>query len=171
MRKIKKAVPLIESKIKIHFSFGKGFVLINGSVETEFICEEIVRAIDFGFEDEDAILLKDTNFLLKFIDIKDNTSRNNLRDVRARIIGRQGKVKKAIENLTGACIVIKENTIGIIVDDIHLDVTTQAIKTLIHGTKHGTVFSYLERQNRNYKRLDIEDLGLKNPKKDLEHNL
>lgn len=167
IRKIKQAVPLIENKIKVHFSFGSDYVIVTGSVESEFLAEEIVTAIDFGFDSEDAILLKNDGFLLKFIDIKDNTNRNNLKDVRARIIGREGRVKKAIENLTGAVLVIKDNTVAVIVDDLHLDTTTQAIKTLIHGTKHGTVFSYLERQNRTFKTTDIEDLGLKDPKKDL----
>lgn len=171
VEKIKKCVPAIENKIKIHFSFGTDYVIINGNVENEFITEQIISAIDFGFESEDALLLKNEKFLLKYIDIKDNTNRNNLKDVRARIIGREGRVKKAIENLTGAVIVIKDNTIGIIVDDMHLDTTVQAIRTLIHGTKHGTVFSYLEKKNRTLKHIDTDDLGLKNPKEDLEHNL
>ncbi len=169
IRKIKKAGPLIESRVKINISYGKDYVVIKGSVEKEFLVEEILYAIDFGFLAEDAFLLLKEGFLLKFIDIRSNTSRNNLRDVRARIIGKKGRVKQAIEKLTGAMIVIKENTIGIIVDDLHLDTTVQAIKTLIHGTKHGTVFSYLERKNRTLKHLNIEDLGLKNPERDLKN--
>jgi ribosomal RNA assembly protein len=168
IKKIKRAVPLIENKIKVKFSFGSDYVIIDANAENEFIVEQVVLAIDFGFEAEDALLLKNTDFLLKFIDIRDNTNRNNLKDVRGRIIGRNGKVKRAIENLTGSVVVIKDNDIGVIVDDLHLDATIQAIKTLIHGTKYGTVFNYLERQNRTLKHLDVDDLGLKDPKKDLE---
>ncbi len=168
IKKVKKAVPLIESKIKIHFSFGNTYVTIKGPEQNEYITEQIVRAIDFGFDPEDALLLQKEDFLLKFIDIKDHTRRKNLKDVRGRVIGRSGKAKKTIENLTGASLVIKNNNIGLIIDNLHLDTTIQAIETLIHGTKHGTVFSYLERQNKNINTTDQDDLGLKNPKKDIE---
>ena len=167
IRRVKKAVPAIENKIKVQFSFGSDYVIINANVENEFFIEQVVLAVDFGFDVEDALLLTNPSFLLKFIDIRDNTSRNNLKDVRGRIIGKNGRVKKAIENLTGSVVVIKDNDIGIIVDDLHLDTTMQAFKTLIHGTKYGTVFNYLERQNRTLKHLNVEDLGLKNPKEDL----
>ncbi len=168
IKKIKKAIPLIEKNVKIHFSFGKSYVVIKGSEQNEYITEQIVIAVDFGFDPEDAILLLKPDFLLKFIDVRNHTRRKNLKDVRGRVIGRKGKAKKTIENLTGAKMVIQNNNIGLIVDTIHLDTTIQAIETLIHGTKHGTIFSYLERQNQSRNLIDSDDLGLKDQNKDLE---
>lgn len=161
MRKIKKAVPLIESRLKVHFSFGKTFVNIKGPELSEFLAEEIVRAINFGFRADDAMLLKDENFVLEFIDVKENTHRKNLKDVRARLIGTKGKARKTIENLTGSVIVINGNRVGIIVDSLHLDAVTSAIESLIRGAKHGNVFSYLEKQGTIIRKSD-DDLGLKN---------
>jgi ribosomal RNA assembly protein len=160
MRKIKKAVPLIENKIKIKISFGNGKISILGNELNEFLVEKIIQAIDFGFYPEDALLLKNEDFVLEFIDIKEHTRRKNLKDVRARIIGTKGKAKKTLENLTGAVIFIKSNQIGVIVDSKHLDMTIQAIESLIRGSKHGNVFSYIERQN-SPKDFFEEDLGLK----------
>ena len=147
INKIKRAVPIIEDKVKIKIFFGKDFVTIKGQEVEEFLVEKIIRAIDFGFHVEDALLLRNEDFILEFIEIKEHTYRKNLKDVRARIIGTNGKAKKTIEKLTDAVLVINGNDIGVIVDTDHFDAVTQAIKSLIHGAKHGNVFSYLEKQN------------------------
>ena len=159
LSKVKKAVPRIESKIKVNFTFGKDRVNIDGSELSEFLVEQIVRAIDFGFYVEDALLLINQDFILEFVNIKENTRRNNLKDVRSRVIGTEGRAKRTIENLTGAIMVVKVNEIAVIVDSEHLDSTIQSIKSLIQGSKHGNVFAYLEKQGKA-KRLMDDDLGL-----------
>lgn len=169
--KIRKAVPLIENKIKIKIGFGKNNLTVSGSELNEFIVEKVIEAIDFGFDAEDALLLKDEDFVLEFIDVKEHTRRKNLKDVRARIIGTDGKAKKTIENLTGSVIVISENKLGVIVDSDHLDATIQAIESLIQGSKHGNVFSYLEKQNAGIRNRYREDLGLKEGAKKIEQEL
>ncbi|MDD2444595.1 MAG: hypothetical protein PHX15_02570 [Candidatus Nanoarchaeia archaeon] len=156
--KIKKIIPILEDKIKIKFILNNN-IKIKGTELNEFLTEQIVLAIDFGFDLDDALLLLRQNYLLKFIDLKEHTKRHNLKDVRARVIGRNGKAKKTIEYLTGSIIIIKDNTIGLIVDDIHLDTTTQAIISLIQGSKHSNIFSYLEKQNKNI--IEDDDLGIK----------
>jgi len=161
MRKIKKAVPVIEDKIKIKISFGKDRISLKGSELNEFLVEKIVQAVDFGFKVNDALLLKNEDFVLEFIEVKEHTKRKNLKDVRARLIGTKGKARKTIENLTGAVIVINNNDVGVIVDSDHLDSVIQAIKSIIHGARHGNVFSYLEKQNISRQKLDSEDLGLR----------
>lgn len=160
MNKIKKAVPAIENKIKIRIGFGKSCVILNGSELNEYLTEQILMAIDFGFCVEDALLLTNENFVLEFIEVKEHTRRKNLRDVRARIIGTGGKARKTIEKLCEAEIVIKNNTVGVIVDSEHLDAVVQGIESLISGAKHGNVFGYLERQNVCKRKFD-DDLGLK----------
>jgi ribosomal RNA assembly protein len=161
LAKVKKAVPVIENKIKINFSFGKDRVTITGNEVNEFLVEKIVQAVDFGFDVEDALLLTNEDFVLETINIKEHTRRKNLKEVRARVIGTSGKAKKTIENLTGSVIVIQGNMVGVIVDTEHLDAIVQAIESLIQGAKHGNVFAYLEKQNLSRRMLNGEDLGLK----------
>ena len=104
MRKIKKAVPQIENAIKIKIGVGfrkkmidSGSVSIKGSELNEYLVEQIIRAIDFGFCVDDALLLLKEEFVLEFINVKGNTKRKNLRDVRSRIIGtrvgRRGRLR------------------------------------------------------------------------------
>lgn len=168
LRKIKKAVPIIENRIKVHISFQKNSIIIKGSELNEFLTEEIIAAVDFGFYPEDALLLTRDDHLLEFIDIKEHTRRKNLKDVRARIIGKNGKAKKTIEKLTGSIIVIKDNKIGVITDDEHLDAVVQSLKSLIGGAKHGNVFSYIEKQNVSKRKFDSSDLGLKKDQKNIK---
>lgn len=160
IRKIKKATPRIENKTKVKISLGRDRVNIEGKELDEYFVSQIIRAVDFGFDVEDALLLLNDSFILEFIDVKSHTHRKNLKDVRARLIGTDGKAKKTIENLTGAVIVVKNNSVGVIVDSEHMDATLQAIKSLIQGSKHGNVFSYLEKQNGS-RQFEDDDLGLK----------
>ncbi len=161
MRKVKRAVPTIENKVKVKISFKKDSVGIKGSELSEYLVEQVIRAVDFGFYVDDALLLVDDNFVLEFIEVKEHTRRKNLKDVRARLIGTGGKARKTIENLTGAEIVIHGNTVGVIVDSTHLDAVVQGIESLIQGAKHGNVFAYLEKQNISRRKFDKDDLGLK----------
>jgi len=132
-----------------------------GSELNEYLVEKVLRAVDFGFGVEDALLLISEDFVLEFVGVKSHTHRKNLKDVRARLIGTGGKARKTIENLTGSVLVIQGNRVGLIVDSEHLDVTVQAIESLIQGAKHGNVFARLEKQNVARRRFDSEDLGLK----------
>lgn len=163
LKKIKKAVPKIEAKVKIRFSIGKNIVIIRGNELNEFIVEKIVHAVDFGFEVEDALLLLGQNHSLEFIDVKEHTRRKNLHDVRSRLIGTGGKVLNTLENLTGAILVVKNNKIGVISESKTLDGITQAIELIIRGAKHGNAYAFLERINRSRRRSGFsdEDLGLR----------
>ena len=161
MNKVKKAVPVIENKVKVKIGFNQGSVSISGSELNEYIVEKVVQAIDFGFHVDDALLLTDDDFVLEFIEVKEHTRRKNLKEVRARLIGTEGKARKTIENLTGSVIVIQGNDVGIIVDSNHSEAVAQAIESLIQGAKHGNVFAYLEKQNVSRRKFDEDDLGLR----------
>ncbi len=163
LRRVKRAVPFIESRIKVKVEAVKplGKLVINGNQVDEYLVEKILRAVDFGFDVEDAMLLRNDRFSFEFIDVKEHTHRKNLKEVRARVIGREGKAKNTIEELTGAVIVINANSIGVIVDSDHVDACLQALISLIQGAKHGNVFAYLEKQNAKRRDIDEDDLGLK----------
>ncbi|MEI6058702.1 MAG: hypothetical protein WCP89_02925 [archaeon] len=163
LRRVKRAVPFIESKIKVKVEAVKpsGRLVINGKQVDCYIVEKVLRAVDFGFDVEDAMLLKSDDFSLEFIDIKEHTHRKNLKEVRARVIGREGKAKNTIEELTGSVIVVNANTVGVIVDSNHVDSCLQGLTSLIQGAKHGNVFAYIEKQNAKLRQIDEDDLGLK----------
>jgi len=159
--KARRAVPKLEAKLKVKISMNKNNFTIKGNEYDEFICDKIFEALDFGFDLEDALLLTDENFVLEFVDIKEHTHRRNLKDVRARIIGRNGKALKTIENLTGSVLVVHDNVVGVIVEAENLDVTITSIESIIRGAKHGNAFAYLEKNKDPGVKYSLnEDLGL-----------
>lgn len=168
-RKIKREQRKIKSKLKVELKIAGDLVEITGEEINEFIAEKVIKAVDFGFDTAEALLLKNEDFVLNFINIKDHTRRKNLEDIRGRIVGRSGKAKRTIEEITGSVLVLHDNTVGVIASSEHAEQTMQGIVSIIQGSKHGNVFSYLERQNTNLRKLDSEDLGLKHPEKDLKN--
>ena len=167
--RIKKAIDMIKKRVEISIKYDKNVFFIEGSEVNEFNVARIIQAIDFGFDFEDALLLLKPEFNLEYINIKEHTHRANLAEIRSRLIGTGGKAKQTIETLTGGAVVIHGNQVGIIVDVEHVEYAVQGIISLIQGSKHSNVFAYIERQNANLRKLDTDDLGLKNPEKDLKN--
>lgn len=161
LNKIKQVIKRLESKLSVKITYSRNKCEIRGEEFNEFLCEKIIKAIDFGFDVEDALLLLNDEFSLQFLNIKDYTKKKNLNSVRARIIGAEGRAKGTIEDLTGAVIVVNVNNIGIIVSSDHLSQVIQSIASLIHGAKHANVFAYLEKQNKLIRNFNDKDLGLK----------
>lgn len=167
--KIKKALPKIKAKIDIHADLKRTYVVINGQEFNEVIVEKIIQALDFGFEFDDAMMLLKDDRDLSYVNVKEHTHRKNLAEIRARIIGTDGKAKQTIQTLTDSAIVIHNNVVGIIADTQHMPYTIQGIISLIQGAKHGNVFSYIERQNANLRKIKPEELGLRDPEHDLRN--
>ncbi len=161
VRKVRKAIPRLEAAMNVKVFVKGDYVSFSGGELEEYIFEKVLMAVDFGFDADDALLLRNPKYVLKFVNMKDHTRRKNLSDVRARVIGTRGKARKTIEELSGAILVIRGNKVGVIVRSEHLDSVMQALVSLIQGSKHGNVFSFLEKQNANLSHLDSEDLGLR----------
>ena len=164
IKKIKKTIPRLEKKLKVRVSIKGGKLNIKGDEVNIFLAKEILEAVDFGFDIDDALLLLKEAFCLEFINIKEHTHRHNLKEVRSRVIGKKGKAMKTIEVLTGGVVVVHDNKVGLIVDSEHLESAIQGICSLIQGAKHGNVFSYLEKQKRGRRGVDEKDLGLREKK-------
>lgn len=167
--KVKRAIPKIKAKIDIHTDLKRNSITINGGEFEEVTVAKIIQAIDFGFEIDDAMMLIKDDRDLGYVNIKEHTHRNNLVEIRARIIGTDGKAKQTIQTLTDSAIVIHNNVVGIIADTAHMPYTIQGIISLVQGAKHGNVFSYIERQNSNLRKIKPEELGLRDPQQDLKN--
>ena len=159
--KIKKITKRVEIKLKVKIDYAGNTFRIRGEEYNEFLCQEVLRAVDFGFDVEDALLLMKEDYSFQIINIKEHTTKKNLEPIRARVIGANGRAKGTIGELTGSVIVVNVNQVGIIVSSEHLSQVVQSIVSLIRGAKHANIFAYLEKQNSLLKKFDEEDLGLK----------
>ncbi len=113
-----------------------------------------------GFPFAIALLIKEEDFILEIMNIKDYTSRKDLETIRARIIGKDGKTLKTLVNLTQCHFEVNENFVGILGAPEHIKYAQEAVISLIKGTKQSNVYAYLEKHQ--VKR--IEDLGLRDEK-------
>ncbi len=103
---------------------------------------DIVKAIGRGFSAEKAFLLLDDDVFLETIEL--GGSKNNIKRLKSRIIGEKGKARKMIEDGTEVFLSIFGNQVSIIGEVLAIKNAREAITQLIHGSKHGTVYRYLE---------------------------
>ena len=141
-RKIEK---LTNTKIKINSE--KGDVIIEGESIDQFNCLNLIKAIGRGFNPEIALKLLEENNNLEIISVEEfSRNKKDLIRIRSRLIGTDGKARKSIESMTNTNIVVYGKTVGIIgkIEDVML--ARQGIINLLQGSKHGNVYSYIEKQ-------------------------
>ncbi len=150
----------LEEILDVSISHRGKEIYIEGEGEEEYFAEKVIDALDFGFSFSDAVELKKQGLKLIIINIKDHAKKKDLKTIRGRIIGTKGKALKTISNISDCSLEIKRNKIGIIGHEENVEKAREAIISLIKGSKHSNVFSFLERQDFS----EPVDLGLRNPK-------
>lgn len=119
-----------------------------------FKARDIVEAIGRGFSPERAFRLFSENAMLSVVHIDDyiKRTRNNLVRVRARLIGREGKTRRIIEETTDTYISIYGDTVAIIGEDEEdVRAAEEAVKSIINGAPHESVYRFLNNYARNRK--------------------
>jgi len=149
---------ILERRLNIKITNRGKEVTLTGTPESEFLAEKVIDALDFGFPLSHALSILDEEFVFEIINIKSHTKRKDLKRVRARIIGTQGKTLSTLTNLTNCYIEIKDNEVGIICPAETIKATQEGIISIIKGSKQSNVYSYIERNQP----APISDLGLRN---------
>jgi len=135
-----------------------GEVQISGSSVDVFFSLPVIKAIGRGFDPFIALKLKNENYGFNLINLKDySKKRNQIKRIKARIIGKGGKAKRIIEQQAECDIAIFGHTIGIIADLETLDVATKAVFKLIEGTPHSGVYLYLEKNKRKRREQELRN--------------
>jgi len=166
-KKVLKHKKVLENKLSVKLELdktNKENIKIIGDEVNIYDAEGVVQALDFGFSLDVALFLKSEDFMFEVLDLKDYTRRKNLEEVRSRVIGKKGKAINTLMKLTGAELMLKGNNMGVIARVEDMEKTTTAICNLIKGSKHSNVYSFLERGNRNKKKIVLkegDDLGLR----------
>lgn len=160
-REIKKERTSLEKKLNVKITIKGNDVTIEGEPFAEYEAARLISAIQFGFSAKKALTLLEEDTIFRVINIKDFTRRKDMYEVRSRIIGKEGKTRKTVEEISGCFIIIKEdNTLGVIGSAESIDEATTAITNLIRGSKQANVYRFLERMNATKKK-QVSDLGLK----------
>jgi ribosomal RNA assembly protein len=124
-----------------------------------FKAKDTVTAIGRGFSPEHAFrLLRNDDDIFDFIDLRVvfGRSESDIKRVKGRVIGANGKTRKLIEELTDANMVVYGHTIGFIGTFEQVDVARNAVQMLIDGSQHHTVYKYLQRKRSDFKKQRLQ---------------
>lgn len=157
---------LIEKKLNIQLDVDSESGDININLSTEatdpsvlFRAREVISAIGRGFSPEKARrLLEDEETTLLVIDLRDyvGKSESDIKRLSGRIIGREGKTRRLIEELTDTYVSIYGHTIGIIGTMEEAEIARQAVEMFIRGRLHTSVYRFLHSKRRELKKKRIE---------------
>ncbi len=152
---------------KITVDSESGVVEIQGTEDTLpenfYKATLVVKAIGRGFDDRSAMELLADDRYLEVIDLTDlvGRKRSALIRQRARLIGRDGSVRKKLEALTDTKIRIYGKTVSVIGDEEGIDMATHAIQRIAgEGSPINVVIQELESHRKRRKRARLlKDLG------------
>ncbi|MAG08023.1 RNA-processing protein [Candidatus Woesearchaeota archaeon] len=142
---------------KINVDSKEGDVFVSGTDSLKlYTTQDVIKAIGRGFNPETALLLLKSDYVFELIDINDYIKgKKSLLRLKGRAIGKEGKSRRIIENLTDTQISIYGKTIGIIGEVGNVMMCKKAIESLLNGSKHSSVYALLEKQ-KGRKMLDDE---------------
>jgi len=119
-----------------------------------FTARDIITAVARGFSPNKALKLTEYDIMLYVIDLRElvGRSRSNLDRVKGRVIGRSGKIRRMIEELTETDVSVYGHTISIIGGDSRVMAAREAIIMLVRGMEHKNVYQFLQRFRRELKK-------------------
>ena len=123
-------------------------------VSTIFTVQNIVKAVGRGFSPTRAEVLAKEDYDLNVIDLMDyvGDSKNAIARVKGRIIGKAGRSRALLEELTETEISVYGHTVAIIGNVEALGVAREAVMMLIRGRFHKTVWNFLYAYRRKMKK-------------------
>jgi len=156
---IRKNLALLQKSLGVGLKLKGGVIDLTGKEENIYFAENVLAAMDVGFDVDVALLLADQEYSMDVINLRDVTRRKNLSEVRARIIGTKGKTKQLLETLSDSVIKLRGNTVYVIGTADYIDKTRTAIEKLIRGSKQGKVYAFVERSKKKSRRDKFFSLG------------
>ena len=123
-------------------------------VSVMFTVKNIVKAIGRGFSPKKALMLQDEDNDIMVIDLEEyvGTSKNAQNRVRGRIIGKEGKSRELLEELTECQVSVYGGTVALIGPYEMLQVAKEAVEMLLNGSFHKTVWNHLYAYRRKMRK-------------------
>ena len=140
------------TKTKINIDSKEGEVNVTGEDALSlYTTRDIIKAIGRGFNPDIALLLLKSDYAFELVDIKEFAKENHYERLKGRVIGKEGKSRKTIEDLTDCYISVYGKTISIIGDIESVGIARKAVESLLSGSPHSSVYKFLEKRRRSMK--------------------
>ena len=135
-----------KSGTKIFIENETNNIQINGDPISVWKIKDAIHAIGRGFSPQKAMKLLSEEYLLYIINLKEyGLTENGIKRIKGRIIGKNGKTKRKIEEISGCMISVYGKTISIISNSEKISIVKNAIEMLINGSKQNKAYNYLNR--------------------------
>jgi len=146
VEKLQRNLPRLKRSLSCEIVIRDNQIIITSKNSfNEYIARNVIVAFGRGFSIDDALELCREDKYFKLIELQDYAkNRNQLVRIKSRVIGREGKVKKEIEKLTGAKIAIYGKTIALIGGEQELKSAEDALIRIITGSKQSNVLKLLQ---------------------------
>ena len=121
--------------------------------------KDAVTAIGRGFSPDVTFrLVRNEDDIFDMTDLRQifGRSESDIKRIKGRIIGADGKTRKLIEELTEANMAVYGHTVGFIGSFEQVDAARNAVQMIIEGCQHHTVYKYLQRKRTELKKEKLE---------------
>ena len=149
------------TKTKINIDSKEGDIFLSGEDALGlYTSREIIKAIGRGFNTDVAKLLLKADYIFEIVDLSEfaGKSKETMLRLKGRVIGKEGKSRKLIEELTECNISVFGKTIGIIGAPESAASARHAVEALLRGSTHANVYKWLERRRKDLKRKAIMEI-------------
>jgi|Deesub1362A_J573_1020465.scaffolds.fasta_scaffold00106_105 ribosomal RNA assembly protein len=138
---------------KIKISRDGTITVISGENVMGYLkAQDVIKAIARGFNPEIALkLLQDDFKILDIINLTDFIPDSALPRVKGRIIGKNGIMRKNLEDTLDVNISVYGKTVSVIGDMDNVYAAREAIMMLVDGAQHSTVLKFIEKKKREIK--------------------
>ena len=140
------------SSLKINIDSNQGEVVIDDHEADDPLVvikiENIIKAIGRGFSPDRALRLMNDDADFFTFNLYDYVGKKeaHVRRLKSRVIGKEGKTKRVLEELTDATISIYGHTVSVISDIVRMNILKKSIDMLLTGSTHATVYKFVETQ-------------------------
>lgn len=149
------------TKTKLTIDSKEGDIFVSGEDALGlYTAREIIKAIGRGFNPDIAKLLLKPDYIFEIVDLSEyvGKSKEAMLRLKGRVIGKEGKSRRLIEELTECNISVFGKTISIIGLPETAASARQAVESLLRGSTHANVYKWLERRRREMKRRAIMEI-------------
>ena len=145
---------------KLDIDSKEGDVFVSGEDALGlYTAREIIKAIGRGFNPDVAKLLLKQDYVFEVVDVSEFVkSKDAIVRLKGRVIGKEGKSRRLIEELTECNISVFGKTIGVIGLPEASANARQAVESLLKGSTHANVYKWLESRRRELKRRSIMEM-------------
>ncbi len=155
----------IEKKLNVKLDIDRegsvSIVLLETASDPSMLlkAKDVVTAIGRGFTPETAFrLIRNEDDIFDLVDLRliFGRSESDIKRIKGRLIGTEGKTRRLIEELSEADVVIYGHTVGIIGSFEQADIARNAVQMIIEGCQHHSVYKYLQRKRSELKKQKLE---------------